>query len=351
MRTVTVKASRTYNVEIGSGLLEKAGRSLLEKFPAGTKVMVISDDTVRALWGDRLIGALREAGYTVFEFVFPHGEVSKTADTVVGMWEALASANLTRTDFVAALGGGVVGDMAGFAAATYLRGIQFVQFPTTLLAMVDSSVGGKTGADLAVGKNLIGAFHQPTAVFCDTDALSTLPADVFADGCAEVIKYGYINDPTLLELLQKPFADSPEEIIARCVSDKRELVEADERDTGARQLLNLGHTAGHAVEALSEFTLSHGSAVAIGMVLMAKAAVKAGLCEADVPAHMEAMLKAYHLPTDCPFGAEELAKVALSDKKRKGGSITLVLPERVGSSRLHTLPADKLADFFEGGLD
>ena len=348
--TVTVKASRVYDVEIESGLLPLAGARLLQHFSAGTKIMVVSDDRVRALWGDTLITSLQKAGFAVFEFTFPNGERSKTTDTVVTLWEALARANLTRTDCIAALGGGVVGDMAGFAAATYLRGIQFVQFPTTLLAMVDSSVGGKTGADLAVGKNLIGAFHQPTAVFCDPDTLSTLPDDIFADGCAEVIKYGYINDPTLLALLQKPFADAPAEIIARCVGDKRDLVEADERDTGARQLLNLGHTAGHAVEALSDFTISHGSAVAIGMVLMAKAAVAAGLCEADVPAHIEATLKAYHLPTKCPFDAKSLAAVALSDKKRKGGSITLVLPERVGSSRLHTISADTLADFFEGGL-
>ena len=351
MRTVVVKASRTYEVRIGKGLLVGAGEALLAQFPAGSKVMVVSDDTVRALWGDRLIASLEAAGYTVSEFVFPHGEASKTADTIVSLWEALAAANLTRTDLVAALGGGVVGDMAGFAAATYLRGIRFVQFPTTLLAMVDSSVGGKTGADLAIGKNLIGAFHQPSAVFCDTDTLSTLPDNIFADGCAEVIKYGYINDPALLELLQTPFADAPEEIIARCVSDKRDLVEADERDTGARQLLNLGHTAGHAVEALSNFEISHGSAVAIGTLLMARAAVAAGLCEQDVPAHIEAMLKAYRLPTVCPYGAEALAKVALSDKKRKGDSITLVLPDRVGNSRLHSIPADGLADFFRGGLN
>ena len=240
--------------------------------------------------------------------------------------------------------------MAGFAAATYLRGIPFVQFPTTLLAMVDSSVGGKTGADLSIGKNLIGAFHQPSAVFCDTNTLQTLPDNIFADGCAEVIKYGYINDPILLEMLKKPFAAAPDEIIARCVANKRDLVEADERDTGARQLLNLGHTAAHAIEMLSNFTISHGSAVAIGMVLMAKAAVAAGLCEQDVPAHMEAMLKAYHLPTECKSGAKELAKVALSDKKRKGDSITLVLPERIGSSRLYPVPADTLAAFFKGGL-
>ena len=351
MKRVTVKASRTYEVQIAGGLLGRAGEELCKLLPAPRKILLVSDDTVRSLWGDKLIASLTEAGYTVFEYVFPHGEASKTTTTLVGLWEALAKANLTRTDLIAALGGGVVGDMAGFAAATYLRGIQFVQFPTTLLAMVDSSVGGKTGADLAIGKNLIGAFHQPSAVLCDTDTLTTLPAEIFADGCAEVIKYGYINDPELLELLKHPFADAPEAIIARCVADKRDLVEADEHDNGARQLLNLGHTAGHAVEALSDFTISHGSAVAIGTLLMAKAAVTAGLCEADVPAHVEAMLKAYHLPTVCPFEASELARVALSDKKRKGGSITLVLPERIGSSRLHTVSADALPEFFAGGLN
>ena len=315
MTTVTVKASKIYDVQIERGLLSSAGEKLAQLFPPPRKVMLVTDDTVRALWGDRLISTLREIGYTVFEFVFPNGEASKTTATIVGMWEALAEANLTRTDFIVALGGGVVGDMAGFAAATYLRGIPFVQFPTTLLAMVDSSVGGKTGADLATGKNLIGAFHQPSAVFCDTDTLQTLPASIFADGC-----------------------------------DNRDLVEADERDSGASQLLNLVHTAGHAVEALSNFSISHGSAVAIGMVLMAKAAVTARLCAADVPAHMEAMLKAYHLPTVCPFDAAALAQVALSDKKRKGNSITLVLPSSVGNSRLHTISADTLADFFAGGL-
>ena len=351
MRTVTVKASKTYEVQIGAGLLRQAGERLLPLFPAPRKIMVVSDDTVRALYGDTLIASLREAGYTVSEFVFPHGEASKTTDTIVGIWEALARAQLSRSDLIAALGGGVTGDMAGFAAATFLRGIPFVQFPTTLLAMVDSSVGGKTGADLAAGKNLIGAFHQPSAVFCDTDTLQTLPDEIFADGCAEVIKYGYINDPEMLQLLQFPFRADPEAVIARSVEDKRDLVEADERDNGARQLLNLGHTAGHAVELLSDFTISHGSAVAIGMMVMTRAAVAAGLCTPDVPAHMEAMLQSYHLPTRCPFDAAALAKAALADKKRKGGSITLVLPERVGSSRLYPVSTDRLADFFEGGIN
>lgn len=346
MTTVTVHASRTYEVQIARGLLQNAGSSLAALLPPPRTVMVVSDDTVFALWGETLLRSLENAGYTVKSFVFPHGEASKSTDTVVALWNALAEAGLTRTDCLAALGGGVVGDLTGFAAATYLRGIPFVQFPTTLLAMVDSSVGGKTGADLPAGKNLVGAFNQPVGVFCDTDTLSTLPDAFFADGCAEVIKYGYINDPELLVTLEKNFSDDPEAVIARCVEDKRDLVEADERDTGARQLLNLGHTAGHAVEACSNFGISHGSAVAIGMVLMTKAAIAAGLCEPEVLPHMERMLRAYRLPTECPFSAAELAAVAKGDKKRQGASISLVLPRRIGESVLHRIPATELESFF-----
>ncbi len=350
MKKVTVNASRTYDILIDKGLLSNVGKHLSCLHPAPAKVMIVTDDTVNTLYGDTVEKSLVASGYTVSRFVFPHGEESKSTATLVSLWNALARAGLTRTDLIVALGGGVVGDMAGFAAATYLRGIAFLQCPTTLLAMVDSSVGGKTGVDLEAGKNLCGAFHQPIGVLCDTDALSTLPAATFADGCAEVIKYGYIGNPTLLSLLEKPFADDPAEVIAMCVSDKRDVVEADEHDHGMRQLLNLGHTSGHAIEGCSHFEISHGSAVAIGMLLMARAAVKKGLCTADVPAHMEALLRAYHLPVDCPFTAEQLVRVALSDKKRKGNSITLVLPEYVGKSRLHRISADDLLDFFAAGL-
>lgn len=351
MTTVTVKASRTYDVQIGKGLLARAGECVATLLPPPRTVMVVSDDTVFSLYGDALTQSLCAAGYTVERFVFPHGEASKNASTLLGLWDALAASGVTRTDCLVALGGGVVGDMTGFAAATYLRGVPFIQFPTSLLAMVDSSVGGKTGIDLPAGKNLVGAFHQPVGVFCDTDALKTLPAEIFADGCAEVIKYGYISDPTLLSMLERPFADAPEAVIARCIADKRDLVQADERDTGARQLLNLGHTAGHAVEACSDFSISHGSAVAIGMVLMTRAAVARGLCARDVLPHMLSMLNAYRLPTKCPFTAPELARVAKGDKKRKGSNLTLVLPRTLGESVLTTIKAEEIEDFLASGLE
>ena len=351
MKSVTVTASRTYEVEIEKGLLAKAGEKLNALLPAPRTVMVVSDDTVFALWGEKLTAPLKAAGYTVKEFVIPHGEESKTPETLLALWNALAAEGLTRTDCLAALGGGVVGDIVGFAAATYLRGIPFVQFPTTLLAMVDSSVGGKTAVDLPAGKNLVGAFYQPIGVFCDTDTLSTLTPEIYADGCAEVIKYGYINDPTLLKMLESDFSADPDEVIARCVADKRDVVEADERDTAVRQLLNLGHTAGHAVEHCSNFKISHGSAVAIGMVLMTRAAIAAGICDPAVLPHMKRMLADYRLPTDCPFGAAELAAVAMGDKKRAGKKITLVLPKTLGKSILYPIEAKDLEAFFAKGLE
>ena len=351
MKTVHINASRSYEVQIEKNLLSRAGACLSALLPPPRTVMVVSDDTVFALWGEKLTASLADAGYTVKEFVIPHGEQSKTPETLFSLWNALAAEGLTRTDCLAALGGGVVGDIVGFAAATYLRGIPFVQFPTTLLAMVDSSVGGKTAVDLPAGKNLVGAFNQPLGVFCDTDTLSTLPPDVYADGCAEVIKYGYISDPTLLKMLENDFSSDPDEIIARCVSDKRDVVEADERDTSVRQLLNLGHTAGHAVEHCSNFKISHGSAVAIGMVLMTRAAIAAGICNPAVLPHMIDMLKAYRLPTDCPFDAKALAAVAMGDKKRAGSKITLVLPRALGESILYPIDAKDLEAFFAKGLE
>ena len=350
MHTVTVRASRPYEVKIENGLLSRAGAAIAALYPAPRSVLIVTDDTVNALYADALESSLSKAGFSVTRFVFAHGEASKHVGTLSDIWNALASARLTRSDLIVALGGGVTGDMAGFAAATYLRGIAYIQIPTTLLAMVDSSVGGKTAIDLSVGKNLVGAFYQPSLVLCDTALLRTLPPEIYADGCAEVIKYGYINDPTLLTMLETPFSGAPEAVIARCIADKRDLVEADECDNGARQLLNLGHTAGHAIEACSHFAISHGSAVAIGMLLMARASVRKGLCTPDVPAHMERLLRAYHLPTECPFDADQLAAVALSDKKRKGGTLTLVVPTTLGSSVLYPTPALAVADFFAAGL-
>ena len=349
METVTVKASGAYDIEIKSGGLSALGERLSALLPRAGQVMLVSDDVVSPLYLQAAENSLSAAGLKVSRFVFPNGEASKTPETLLALWNAMAEAGLTRTDATVALGGGVVGDLAGFAAATYLRGIACFQVPTTLLSMVDSSVGGKTAVDLPAGKNLCGVFSQPVGVLCDPALLKTLPAQIYADGCAEVIKYGYIGDPTLLQMLETPFADDPEAVIARCIKNKRDVVEADEHDNGQRQLLNLGHTAGHAIERLSDFSVSHGAAVAIGMLIAARGAVAMGLCTPDVPPHMEQMLRRYQLPTQCPFSPEAMAEAALADKKRRGGEITLVIPRRLGKSELISLPVSELAAFFAAG--
>ena len=233
---------------------------------------VITDSNVDKLYSNILISSLEKSGYKVSKFVFDAGEQSKNANTFVDILEFLANSGLTRSDCVFALGGGVVGDIAGFAASVYLRGIKFVQIPTTLLAAVDSSVGGKTAVNLPAGKNLVGAFHQPSLVLCDLDTLDTLPESVFQDGCAEVIKYGVIYDAGLFShLAENGLAFEREYVISRCVELKRNVVEQDEFDTGARQMLNYGHTIGHGIEAQSGFSVTHGQAVAIGMAIVSRA--------------------------------------------------------------------------------
>ena len=251
MSTIRVCASKNYDVRIESGLLCDAGQQIAAVCGVCTAA-VISDDTVFSLYGSRLCDTLQASGFRTVSFVFPHGEQSKNLTVYTELLNFLAENRLTRTDCLVALGGGVVGDLCGFAAATYLRGVSFVQIPTTLLAAVDSSVGGKTAVDLPAGKNLVGAFYQPSLVLCDPDLLQTLPEDIFRDGCAEVIKYGLLGNAEFFrELSAAAIRENLPHAIETCVSMKRDIVCADEFDRGQRQLLNLGHTFGHAVEHFS----------------------------------------------------------------------------------------------------
>lgn len=350
MNSVEVNASRNYTVEIGSGLLDTLG----EKSAAllkGRSVVIVSDDTVAALYAQRAKASLEAAGFTVNVYVFPHGEASKCGSTYLDLLDFLARNHLTRSDALVALGGGVTGDLTGFAAATYQRGIQCIQIPTTLLSMVDSSVGGKTAIDLPSGKNLCGAFFQPSLVLCDTDCLRTLPEDIFRDGCAEVIKYGVLGDPSLFSRLKTgPDAQDWTEIITRCVAMKRDVVQEDEFDTGARQLLNLGHTLGHAVEAGSDFRLSHGKSVAIGMAMIARAAEKLGFCSGTVRQEIEDILTSYGLPTSTDQDADALYAAAQGDKKRQGGSITLIVPQEIGKCIPHRIPVSELPDWIRASF-
>ena len=311
---------------------------------------VVADDTVYALYGERVCASLEAAGVRTVCYVFPHGEKSKNLLEYAKILNFLAENRVTRADALIALGGGVTGDLGGFAAATYLRGIPFVQLPTTLLAAVDSSVGGKTAVDLPAGKNLAGAFYQPELVLCDLDTLDSLPREIFLDGCAEVIKYAVLGSRELFALLADiPSGKGLEEVTARCVEMKRDFVQSDELDRGARQMLNLGHTFGHAVEASSRFTLSHGKSVAIGMAMILRAACSRGLCSAETRDAVIALLQRYGLPTECPYPADMLLGALSADKKIFGTRLNLVVPTDIGACRLLPVGVDELSGWLRDG--
>ena len=349
MNTVTVNASRHYDILSDSELLSCLGEKAAQLGQA-KKVCIVSETNVWPLYGSIAQRSLEEAGFEITSFIFPAGEASKNGMTYLELLNHLALQKLTRSDLIVALGGGVVGDLTGFAAATYQRGIRYIQIPTTLLAAVDSSVGGKTAVDLSVGKNLVGAFHQPALVWCDPDTLSTLPNAVFRDGCAEVIKYGLLGDAAFFAALREtPVKKQLEEVIARCVEMKRDTVNADEFDRGCRQLLNLGHTFGHAVESVSGYTLSHGHCVAIGMALMTRAAAKLGYCAPSVCEAVESLLTQYGLPTENPYSLDALAAAVLADKKMDGASIHIAVPYAIGDTRLVKIGASELRNWLTAG--
>lgn len=350
MKTIRVRASGEYDILIGEGLLKELGVRVREQC-GPVRALLVTDDTVAALYLNRALDVLKKVGIGAVPFVFPAGEASKCADTWLRLLNFMASVPLDRSDAVIALGGGVTGDLAGFAAATYLRGVPLVQVPTTLLAAVDSSVGGKTAIDLDAGKNLAGAFYQPKLVLCDTSLLKTLPERIFADGCAEVIKYGMIRDPALLAAVtETSAAETAEEVVARCVSIKRDVVQKDEFDRGDRQLLNFGHTFGHAVELQSGFAISHGSAVAIGMAMVTRATVRFGICGEECLAALTRALKKYGLPDRTGLPAEKLAETVLRDKKRTGETLRLIVPEAVGRCVIRPIPISDVPDWIGKGL-
>ena len=349
MKTVHIDASKSYDVRIGRGLLDDCGRQIAERVHCASAA-VVADDTVYALYGERVCASLEAAGVRTVCYVFPHGEKSKNLLEYAKILNFLAENRVTRADALIALGGGVTGDLGGFAAATYLRGIPFVQMPTTLLAAVDSSVGGKTAVDLPAGKNLAGAFYQPELVLCDLDTLDSLPREIFLDGCAEVIKYAVLGSRELFALLADiPSGKGLEEVTARCVEMKRDFVQSDELDRGARQMLNLGHTFGHAVEASSRFTLSHGKSVAIGMAMILRAACSRGLCSAETRDAVIALLQRYGLPTECPYPADMLLGALSADKKIFGTRLNLVVPTDIGACRLLPVGVDELSGWLRDG--
>lgn len=350
MEKVRVTASKEYNVHIGSGFLDNVGE-MMASIKRPCRAVIVSDDNVYSLYGEKVKSSLEKSGFTVFEYTVPHGENSKSVENFINIQEYCAENNITRTDLFVALGGGVVGDLTGFVASTYLRGVDFVQIPTTVLSMVDSSVGGKTAINLNAGKNLCGAFHQPIAVFADCETLGTLPDEIFNEGCAEIIKYGMILDGEFLSFLKdNDIKENVEYVIKRCVEIKRDIVNRDEFEKGERKLLNFGHTLGHAIEKCSNLTISHGNAVAIGMVIATKGAFELGLSYDDYSDVLLPILKKNKLPTTCNFSADELYKVTLTDKKRSRDVISLIVPEEYGLCKIHKISVEQLKDFIEAGL-
>lgn len=346
---ILVHTSKPYKILIGRGCLRRAGEEAARVFPEGTKTVVVSDSNVGPLYARTVVSSLNAAGFSASAFTFPAGEEHKRLETVQEMYADFARRGLTRSDFVVALGGGVTGDLAGFAAATWLRGIRFLQIPTSLLAQIDSSVGGKTGADLPQGKNLVGAFHQPSLVLIDPDTLSTLPDLFFADGMGEAVKYGCIRDRALFDLLAAGgVKENPEPVISRCVDIKREYVEQDELDNGARMLLNFGHTLGHALEKLHGYRgLTHGEAVGIGMVMISRCGEAAGLTEPGTADRIAAVLSRYGLPVSDSADIAGVAEATALDKKSRGDSLNLILLRKVGDSFIHRIPRAELGTFLE----
>lgn len=348
MQTIHVNTSTAYDVLIGQGILESAGEKIAALSRA-KRVMIVSDDIVYPLYGETVTKSLAAAGFAVSRFVFPNGEERKRLSTIEALLEQMAAEHFSRSDLIVALGGGVVGDMAGFAASIFLRGIAYVQIPTTLLAAVDSSVGGKTAVDLSRGKNLCGAFWQPRLVLCDTDTLQTLKPINIEDGLAEMLKYGVICDADLFYKVKNYKNEDMEALIARCVEIKRDVVSGDEFDRGRRQLLNLGHTVGHAVEAASNFTLTHGHGVATGLAIIARAAEKKGMAKAGMAKEIEDALLACHLPTATDYDTELLAELTLSDKKTDGDHINLIVPLEIGNTVIHRILKAEISDFIKAG--
>jgi len=385
MKIINVNASEKYNVVIGSGILKDAG-SLTASAIKSKTAAIICDSNVGAIYASTVEESFKKAGINTVKYIFPAGETSKCPEQYIKLLEFLAENHLTRKDAIVAVGGGVTGDLAGFAAATYLRGISLVQIPTSLLAAVDSSVGGKNGIDLTAGKNLAGAFYQPDIVICDVEAFKTLPKKEFISGMAEVIKYGVISDKELFDILAsedtaKRLMEIPEsyvnikeknerckeldrefieEIVARCVAAKAHIVEEDEFEGGLRKLLNYGHTAAHAIEKLTDYEITHGEAVGAGMVIAVEYAEAMGKCSKETVEKIKKIIDMYKLPGSIEVTAEywgkerellaadKLTNAALSDKKVANGSIDLILPEEIGQCVIENVDTAGLKGFFEG---
>ena len=342
MESVKIRTIPAYEALVGAGLLEEAGARTAAAVK-GRRVLIAADEHVAPLYLETVRKSYTSAGFRVSCFTFAAGEEAKRLSTVERMLEAADRAEMTRGDLFAALGGGVTGDLTGLAAALYQRGTDFIQLPTTLLAMVDASVGGKTAVNLSGGKNLCGAFHQPRLVLCDTETLKTLPRPVFAEGMAEVIKHGALSGGGLLDRIRR--GEKAESLIADNIRFKSEIVARDEREKGERQLLNFGHTFGHALEKLNRYAIYHGEGVSVGMLIAAWTAERKGICPEGVYAELRELLAAEGLPVTTVFSAAQVAEAAMNDKKRRADRVTLVMPEARGRCGLMPVATAELGEW------
>lgn len=352
MRKVRVNLGKnSYDILIRSDLLQEAGRRTANILPWAKKAFVLSDSNVAPIYGELLLESLRKAGFTAEMMVIEAGERSKNLQVLGNVFESMAAMELTRSDVLLTLGGGVTGDLGGFAAATFMRGIPFVQIPTSLLAQIDSSVGGKVAVDLQAGKNLAGAFYQPKAVFIDTALLRTLPERFLCDGLAEAVKYGCIKNRELFDRLNSygtaddVLADA-DNLVAECCGIKARIVEQDEFDTGTRMLLNFGHTIGHAVERYFDYSsFTHGEGVAVGMYMITVASEAKGLTVPGSAAAIREILEKYELPTAVSIPREDLLRAMARDKKKQGESINLVLLDFIGRAVLRKVSWQELSSY------
>ena len=346
MTNIDVNTSMPYQVMMDNGILTSMG-GIIQKLSRASRALVVTDSNVAPLYLEAAVTSLQDSGLAVSTFVLKAGERSKTLQTVEAIVKTAAENRLDRRDVIVALGGGVVGDLAGFAAAIYLRGIDCVQVPTSLLSLIDSSIGGKTGCDLPSGKNLVGAFHSPLLVLCDPDCLKTLPQENFADGISEMIKTAAIKDEKLFKKIKQGYTtDDLPKLIEQSINIKRVIVEADEFEVAERKLLNFGHTIGHAIECCQNYNgLSHGQAVSIGMAMITKASQNVGLTDMGVYEELTELLQSQGLPISCDIPLSDICGATLSDKKRMAKRLPLVLLRRLGESYIHTIHAADLEAF------
>ena len=346
MKKISIKTSHPYEVIIERGGLKKSGE-YIAKVTASRKAAIITDDIVEKLHLQTVIDSMKAAGFECSVYSFPNGEQSKCLSNLGKIYDFLCDSNITRSDIVVALGGGVVGDITGFAAASYLRGVEFIQIPTTLLSQVDSSVGGKTAIDIPGGKNLVGAFKQPALVICDSDALKTLPKEIISEGMGECIKYGMIRDEKLFELMESHDLDTLDEImdemVYTCVDIKRQVVENDEFDRGERMILNFGHTLGHALEGWHNYTdYAHGAGVAAGMCMITDRLAP------QLSERLKKCVEAYELPTGSDIPMSELLPFCVKDKKNEAKNINYIICNEIGKAEIVKVPFSEFCRLMEG---